>query len=276
MLAEDPNKTSGRAMKSPDNLKFPLTENPAYTCKLRFVKYDRLVSMLTGVETNTAVITLPMPMGTPDTSSIKTGSTYDMGSFGNLKPEQLQKLLDGNFADAVSVGVTELTDKIQLGFSSIKENAVKGLALAPGISDNIRTKAEIMGGVITNPHTTLLFEGVNLKSFHLEWRLSPRTPEEARAIDAICKRIKYAAHPDEMLNGYALNYPDLCYVEFTGDAAKFLPKYQRAFISNLVVTPDAPAGAAFFKDGAPISTTIQISFTELNIVTRQVLDSQNV
>ena len=55
-------------------------------------------------------------------------------------------------------------------------------------------------GVIKNPHTTIVFNGVNLRAINLEWRMSARTQQETDIIKSIQDTIKLRAHPEEAIS----------------------------------------------------------------------------
>jgi hypothetical protein len=253
--------------------------------QLRFVKYSRLASDAEMREETTSIITLPLPITIPDTSSIRTNS-IDMNGFGNLSSDSIRSMA-GNAKSVIgSAGDTSLSSIMSMGESAFN-NAVKSgntdpqfllkmLALTPKSFDFMsKDIAQSFGGVVTNPHVTTVFEGVNLKSYHLEWRLSPRSFDETRQLKQIIDTIKMCTHPEEILNGYGLDYPDLCYVEFTGAAKEYLPKFQRSFVTSVVASPDSMSGVTLYESGAPTTYNVQLSFTELNIVTRNVLRKQN-
>ena len=118
--------------------------------------------------------------------------------------------------------------------------------------------------MIKNPQTTIVFNGVNLRAINLEWRMSARTQQETDIIKSIQDTIKLRAHPEEAVSGYALNYPDLVYVEFVGKAKPYFPVYQKAFVTNINLTPDSSGGMSLYKSGAPTGYTLQLSCTELS------------
>ena len=86
-------------------------------------------------------------------------------------------------------------------------------------------------------------------------------------IDTIKERI----HPEEAVEGYALEYPDLVYVDFEGEAKEYLPKFYRSFISEVTVNNSSGEGMSFYKSGAPVTVELGIRFNETNIITRNVL-----
>jgi hypothetical protein len=117
------------------------------------------------------------------------------------------------------------------------------------------------------------FEGVNLKSYTLVWRLSPRSQQESDQLKAIIDLIKMRTHPAEVLEGFALDYPDLIFVTFTGAAAEYLPIMHKAMVTNFQVNYGNGSGLSLFKSGAPTDIEIALTIQEINIITRTTLEN---
>ena len=273
--SNNPEETRGRAAKPEETFNFPLTETLSRATRLRFVSYSRFAPSDTVSERTTALITLPLPISIPDNSSIKTTSSIDLWTYGNIDMQQLDQAYDmystKAFKDILELGYSAATDSLKRMEDNFKVSGLKALALMPFFSDDTRRTLQLGAGVIQNPHTTLMFEGVNLRHINLTWRLSPRSQQESDAVENIINTVKMRSHPEESFEGFALDYPDLVYVEFTGDVAEYFPKFNKAFVNNIQVNTGSGNGMNFFKGGAPIEKEISISMTEVNIVTRNVL-----
>ena len=173
--------------------------------------------------------------------------------------------------EAVTLGTNLISDYIKSNTGRLSGDLLKGMAVAPALPDGIKKPLQSFAGIVQNPHTTLLFGGVNLRSFGLQWRLSPRSAEEARALVNIRNMIRMRTHSEESMNGFALDYPDLCFVEFTGKPKDHLPTYKKAFINDFNFSFGGSAGMQWYKDGAPTEVNISARFTEFSIVTRNTL-----
>jgi hypothetical protein len=278
-LNENPNNTSGKESKSAVSLTFPLNESLSSSTRLRFVKYDRFNPWDTTAETHQATITLPLPTTVPENYSLNIGTT-DLGMFGNINNKNSDRL--GSLASETSgIGkqIKALTDAGIAGATEIVKSknfsiaaAIKGIGTISGADTTDAVQA--FTGIVQNPHTTVMFNGVGLRTINLEWRFSPRSAEESQALREIYNTIKMRSHPEELSAGLALNYPDLVYIEFAGKAAPWLPKFQKAFISNFNITPDSSGGMALFNSGAPAIYNMQLSAIELSVLTRTTLNEQ--
>lgn len=279
VLNENPNRTVGRLREQVQYVDYPLNETLSSMTRLRFVKYDRFNPSDTASEENTAFITLPLPITVPENYSFNT-SQYDLGMYGNINNNNANALkslggTDGSVGDKLKAfrdsGIAVMTDIVKSKNFSIAA-ALAGIGLLTGGTDMDVISAYT--GITQNPHTTIVFNGVNLRAINLEWRFSPRSEEESRALRNVYNTIKLRAHPPEINSGFALNYPDLVYIEFDGKAAEYLPKFQRAFISNINITPDSSGGMSLYKSGAPTTYSFQLSAVELSIITRDTLEDQ--
>lgn len=249
--------------------------------RLTFLEYSRINPSADAQLSPTTVITMPLPMSVPDSTSLRIGQG-DFGALGNINLSKLQdaynaKGVEGMIESGLQQGITGFSDSIKsytAGQSGYMK-AIHDLAVAPGISDannRVRQFAQRTVGVVTNPHTNSFFEGVNLRTNQLSWRLAPKSAQESQALLEIRDRIKQRIHPSETLNNYALDYPDLVDVEIIGDAQKYLNKYYRAFVADFNASPGNGNGMSFFTDGSPTEWEFSMRLVELNVVTRDRLE----
>lgn len=279
ITSENPAATSGKLRASKPSFTYPLNEAMSSMTRLRFVKYDRFNPWDTAGEEGTATITLPLPITVPETYSFNT-THMDLGMYGNINNTNLDALKNfgggnGSIQDKLKAftdsGVSALTDIVKSKNFSIAA-ALAGVGLLTGGTDMDVISA--FTGITQNPHTTIVFNGVNLRAINLEWRLSPRSEDESRVLKNIYDTIKLRAHPEELNSGFALNYPDLVYIEFDGKIAEWMPKFQKAFVTNISIVPDSSNGMTLYKSGAPAVYNFQLSAIELSILTRNRLDAQ--
>lgn len=273
--SNDPNKTSGRVNGSIKSLSFPLNETLSTACRLQFVSYSRDEPSSSPSENATALISLPIPFSIPDNSNFAIPS-FDLGKLGAVDSRPLVEAagIGSFFTETLNTGKEIVMRDIENFATANKTSALRALAISP-LADTVSlgngNAVRHFAGIVENPHTTIMFEGVNLKSFTLTWRLSPRSQEESEILRDIIETIKLRAHPEEIFHRVALDYPDLVYVNFTGSPAKFLPVFHRSIITNIMVNPTTGNGASFYRNGAPTEIEMTISFQEVRIVTRNLL-----
>lgn len=278
----DPNQSSGRASTAISNFTFPLDETPTMKTRMTFMRYSRLTPASEMTLQPSAIITLPLPLSIPDNLSLKIGQD-DLGAYGNLDIGKLRQAhsqygVAGMANEALNQGVSVFRDAVnQYAGNDGFMKAIHDLAVAPGIADSrsdLTRFAQRTVGVVVNPHTNSFFEGVNLRSYQLSWRLAPKSAAEAQAIHNIKTLIKARALPTMSINKYALDYPDLVDVEFVGDSSKYLNKYYRSFINDFTASPGNGNGLSFFEDGSPTEIELTLRLTELNIITRESITGE--
>ncbi len=119
-------------------------------------------------------------------------------------------------------------------------------------------------GTVINPNLELLFNGPKLRSFGFEFKMIPRSDQEAKNIRYILKFFKkgMAAKRGTTGEGYFLGAPNVFDIEFKG-SEKTIGKIKTCALQtfNVNYTPDGVYAA--FKDSQPISVVMQLAFTEL-------------
>lgn len=219
-------------------------------------------------------IILYMPEDIQSQYSQKWGGA-DFGSFaaGLLKlagtTPNLSDVVENTIGvgkNAVFKGIQELTNK--LSGSNISLNQTLG-----GIS-----------GTIMNPNTEMMYDGPNIRTFSLKFKLVPYSSEEAEEIRRICNTFKKAMLPS--FGGQALfgsvqapnliTIPKVCQVTFMkgNSPHPYLSQYKTCAIDNVSVNYTADGSYATYKDGSPVATELTVSFKEMkNIFAEEIVES---
>lgn len=252
-----------------DQFVFP-KEEPLYYTRLSLRKYERPTPGSSTQLNIQGAIRLPLPTDLTDSFNINVNDSAKLDLLGNNPTDLLMggksKLED--MAKEVNSG-TSIT-------SIMKDTALQAAAVTPGISDTgLGTFAQAQTGLVRNPHVTTIFEGVKLKTYSFTWKLSPKSADEAQQISAMLTYIKAYIHPLIVGNGFALEFPYIADVNFIVGNNKHLPNVTSSFITRLDINSNASGALAFYKDGQAVSITIGMSFTEINIKTRDDFISQS-
>lgn len=278
-VSNNPNLTRGKERSSRyKTVSYPTGEVLSSSTRLRFVEYSRFNPMDIGSERTTSTILLPLPINVPENYAMNV-TGHDMGAMGMLNNRNAEAVMNktmgvdwSNLKSIAQLGAGGATEAIKSrGFSN--RAALAGILASRSSSDTARSITAFTG-IVQNPHTTVMFDGVNLRTITLEWRFSARSEEDSKTIRRIYDMIKLCIHPAEALFGYALNYPDLLYVEFDGKAADYFPKFRKAMVNSIHITPDSSNGIPLFKSGAPVTYNFQLVATEIEILTRDILQEQ--
>lgn len=246
-------------------LAFPLQE-PQYYTRIALRKYERTPGTQPTV-TLSSSIRLPLPLGLHDSFNMDVSSP----AF---------ELLGNNPTDVLTAGKSQLeafeteAKAGSMSISRIGEIVTQATALAPGASDTLIGRfAQSATGQVRNPHLTTIFEGVRPKTYQFVWKMSPKSADEARALNRIVEHIKTYMHPKIIAGGFALEYPYLATVEFVNLPSVLMPNVNDSFITRLDVNGAGTGTPAFYKDGQPISVEIGLAFQEINIQTRDNFES---
>lgn len=134
-------------------------------------------------------------------------------------------------------------------------------------------------GAIPNPFMTVMFQGINLRTFSFSWTFSPRTADESQRLQQIITLLKLSALPQYSPNtnfGF-LQYPLMVQIDLYPWAAgagsvenhkKRVLSFKPAMIENLSINY-SPNGIPSFFAGTSLPTFYQITMDikELEIFT---------
>ena len=205
------------------------------------------------------------------------------GSITLYMPNQIQVSQKANYGEAeiglLVAGAVASYQTVSGGLSQIdlgsvadtlKKESGTGVAKAletAGATGAVAAKA-IASGETTNNRTEMKFEGIDRRSFQFSFRLLPRSPEEASAIQEIVTLFRYHSMPgftDDML-GRTLKAPS------TFDIQYYPQEHLHKIGTSALEAVDVKFGGdrpQFFKDNQPTETELTLTFKELDIVTRE-------
>jgi hypothetical protein len=155
-------------------------------------------------------------------------------------------------------------------------------------------------GVILNPNSELLFSGLDMRNFSLNYKLVARSAKEATTIEEIIKTFKLGMLPygnsgykdpggaffgnlltgdlDGLLgkenNSLAANYikvPDVCRVSFMrgGTLNKNVPQYKMCALTQVDVSYTPDGTYATTRDGRMVAYQLSLNFQETKLIFRE-------
>jgi hypothetical protein len=172
-------------------------------------------------------------------------------------------------------------------------NAITGVLQQSGTDlsglnvENIGTILQRASGYALNPQLQMVYRGTGLRSFDLEFTFTPKSKEEAIQVNSIIDKFRYYASPtlssgkagsittNASTQGMYLIPPSIFNLQFFVNAqpSKYLPKYGDCILENVSVN-HAPNGFSVFEiDGTMVQTQLSLSFKEMDILTRDKIDS---
>lgn len=222
---------------------------------------------------NGGVILLPIPSNVTDSNSVSynggsmnsitaatlSGSLQAMqGGISSLNPRQTKAIFEG------------AVDRAGLGLGSAKRLIQQQLAVsAAGIFgsnvslDQLLARSE---GRIFNPNMELLFDGVKLRSFNFQFKMTPRDANEAKQVKFIIKSLKRNMAPKAVDQGNLFlktpNVFELSYMQ-GNNQHPFLNRFKVCALTDMKVNYTAENVYAVYDDSTPISMILDLSFQEL-------------
>lgn len=144
-------------------------------------------------------------------------------------------------------------------------------ALLPGKIKDAYTWAN---QIVENPYVEVLFNGVSNRSFSFTFKFIPKSKEEQIAIKKIEDTLKFHRAPERKENFKNLYwaYPstfDIMFLKKNGQENEWLFKISTCALTDFSVQKGGDSHFASFEDGSPFSTTMTLSFTELEVLDKQ-------
>jgi hypothetical protein len=151
-----------------------------------------------------------------------------------------------------------LVGRVASGINSIMQNSAAKLIL---------NKA----GYVFNPQQQLLFEGIDFRTYQMSFTFSPVSREEANMVRKIIKTFRQYAAPTIVREAAGMFFvpPAIFDIQFrlNGQENRNVNKVEESVITNIEVNY-TPNGWASHEDGAPVQTTITLSFKEIALIDR--------
>jgi len=147
----------------------------------------------------------------------------------------------------------------------------------PGMGGSV-TANDILAstrGEILNPNTEVLYQGPELRSFSLNFKMLARSSAEADIIKNICNTFKKASLPfgkDKAQN--LIGVPNIVKVKFmhkTNDHP-YLTQFKCCGIGNVEINYTPDGAYATYTTGAPVAVTLGLQFKELKLVYTEDID----
>jgi hypothetical protein len=122
-------------------------------------------------------------------------------------------------------------------------------------------------GLAINPNQQLLFDGIDFRSYQMAFTFTPHTKQEAETVKKIIHEFKYHAAPQITSSGMFFVPPSTFDVKFlfNNKENKNINRVAESVIESIDINY-APNGWAAHDDGAPVQTTLTMSFKEIELI----------
>lgn len=161
-------------------------------------------------------------------------------------------------------GAAELT--------ALKAGAYAGSQAAQFMGGNVSTDGMMgaMAGKIPNPYLTLIFEGINFRSFAFTFKFYPFQESDCDLIFDIYQTMRKNALPEYSGGSNSfLGYPKCCEIEYlwNGSVNPWLHKFKRAACTAIDIDYTGTGMFSVMRNGFPSCITVSTKWTELELVT---------
>lgn len=291
-LAELESAKAGLTLFFPDEL-----PSIRHWVAFRIAKNNKFRRDEVSKEDTESTIFLPMPQ------NIATGyaaeySNPGVGPFGalgatiganirNASNQDPQQIADSLVATAKGLDYQGLLDSTKYGLLNIlAQGASEGAAAIagavaggiPGAGVGAAAGGVVQGalagaGIAANPGLATLFTGVNFRTHQFSYKFVPKSEAESLKLRGVIKLLKLAMSPSYLGENHFFDYPNQFDIEF--HYPDYLFDIGASVLTGFDVNYSTEGGSYFNKDNSPVSVTMNMTFQELAIVTKQNIKSRN-
>lgn len=221
-------------------------------------------------------INLPMPDNVVNPSRI----SWDQENFGMVGDAMVKSLKaiqskGGEIkAENIQEQINSMGERLKsVAFYTGMSNVVSGLggqASAEGIMGQV-------GGRLPNPYRTMLFRGVDFRTFSFEFRFVPFSESDCDLIDQIISKFREHAYPDFAEDQMFFTYPDECQIIYMWETGhnKWLNSFKRAVCTGIDVNFAPLQQWTSMRNGFPNMIIITTTWSEVEIITKNDIRSRD-
>jgi len=218
--------------------------------------------------------------GLSGATAVGTSALNNLAGFLEMNPETYSEPIATirlYMPDTLNFSYQAQYDKLSLA-DAVNSTPLIGkisTALTSMINNNMSKLISKKLGYTFNPQQQMLFEGIDFREFDLQFTFTPTSPDEAANVREIIRLFQRAAAPTKQqgIAGFFWLPPSIFELGFFFDGQRNLnvPPVLRCVLQS--VTADyAPNGWSALADGAPVQTTLSLSFREIELMDRTIMD----
>jgi len=247
-----------------------------------YKNYTASVDDLKKAKTKSGGTLSPILLYMPEDVQTQYGQKWGGAAFGSVTAGLIEAA--GTSVDLAAAvdstsGVIKSTvfDKLRQGINKIAGASVSENQFLGGVS-----------GTILNPNTEMMYDGPELRTLELTFKMVASSEREAQEIKKICTTFKRASLPSfggktdlfggtssGLGGGNLLTIPKMCTVKFMKGSSvhPYLPQYKAMALSNIAINYTPDGSYATYADGSPVATQLKISLKEMkNIFSDEIED----
>jgi hypothetical protein len=188
-----------------------------------------------------------------DIGAHATGAAIDMASPDNSM--NMSNLIRGNAMNKLDDAAAQFAVSKIAGFMGVKPSSLTAISR----------------GRIFNPNIEMIYQGPSVRTFQFDFVFLPKNEAEGEIVNKIIKQFKVLSSAKLIDKSY-FGVPNLWLVRYMTRTQmnKNMNRFKRAALTNVAV--QANQGFDFhssYQDGMPITTSMSLQFTEVDIITRE-------
>lgn len=273
--SEPPKSETGTRNNFGEALHYPVTRDEKQDIiKFDMLKYEpkKISGFGFGERDSTresiGTVTLPIPGGISDSNACNWGDDpmgpLQLAAAGialeALTPDGSTQL-GGVIGDLKSQLVTNNTEMKQL---------IQAKFAAAAVGADANSLFSRTQGMILNPNLELLFQAPTLRPFTFQFKMSPRSAEEAKVITQIIRFFKQGMAPIREESRLFLKTPHTFRIKYvqlgSQEESKFLNKFKECALLSCSIQYTPEGNYAPYEDGAMSSYQMSLQFKELEPV----------
>ena len=239
-------------------------------------------------------------------SGIKTDAPQlnSLGSISLYLPQQLTANTSANYENkeigavgAEAIQAESLAEQITAGGGGVGTFAKALIGETVKRSGQMGDILAIREGAIVNPYSYQVFGGMSHRQFSYQFDFVPKNKKEAREVANICEMMLFYMLPskgaddntsagdfsenaetgkvekkDSLIGGrHFLKMPSQWDIEYYKDGnrlSNYIQEPKRCFMDSCNITYGGDSQNLLHTDGAPVKTTMELSFTEIEPLVR--------
>lgn len=190
----------------------------------------------------------------PEEFQVSYNAAYEEISIGAF----VGNLAQGNLSNAGSAAA-----------SAIRDKAVDMIGSAINVEDAASVYNAAKKGVVRNPQMELLFKTVQFRTFNFTFKFHAQNASETAKIQGMIQQFKQAMHPELSDTGAYFYYPDIFEISYSGKNNSYYNKFAKSVLTDMTVNYAGTGVVSQFDDGAPVETSISLTFKEIEFLTKK-------
>jgi hypothetical protein len=174
--------------------------------------------------------------------------------------------------------ISDITERVKNSTSSIPGAARQmGLNVVAGLA-NTRASSllALSKGKIFNPNIEMIYTGPQLRAFTFDFVFAPKSADEAQIVNRIIKEFKTWSSPNP--DGGMFEVPCVWQVTYMngGSDNNNMNKFKKSALTGISIQDNSSVEIHMsYPDGVPITTSMNLQFSEVDIITRPDHDKGN-